>query len=299
MQIQKTEDLMRKTLSLAGNLGLLLVSGLVLHPSSAQATVMYSPISFSGYSVTNTVSTNGSSVSQSLSGPSSQSAVLSHSNTTGPGTSGTSSASIATTVNSQEILNKMPVQSISPVMSITQGLTYTPPAGGGLNSVSASSSFNVSFLGTGNRATFYVDYFPGIPSGSSGFSSSLALTVKNTLTGSPLAFLDASNGSGMASTDFTGGAGSPPISGALPGPFFLYFATQSDVTYSISGDFTTSNPGGISSQGGTDTASFDIVANTPEPSTIFLMGSGLALMAFLFASQKRGTSERFSDASLS
>ena len=280
---------MKKIINLAGNLGLFLVSGLLLHPSAAQATVMYSPISFSNYSVSNTVTTNGISVSQSLSGPASQSAILSHSNTTGPGTSGTSSASIATSVNSQEILNKMPVQSISPVMSLTQGLSYTPPAGEGSNSVRASSTFSASFLGTGNRATFYVDYFPGVLSGSSGFSSSLALTVKNTATGSTLAFLDASNGSsGMASTNFTGGAGSPPLSGALPGPFFLYFATQSDVTYSISGDLTTLNPGGANSQGGVDTASLDIVANTPEPSTIFLMGTGLALMAFLFTSRRRG-----------
>jgi hypothetical protein len=280
---------MKKALVLAGKLGVLLAGGMILHPSSAQATVMYSPISLSNYSVSNTVETNGSSLSQSLSGPSSQSAILSHSNTTGPGTSGTSSASIATTVNSQEILNKMPVQSISPVMSITQGLTDTPSAGGGLSSVSASSTFNASFLGTGNRATFYVDYFPGTLSGSSGFSSSLALTVKDTATGSTLAFLDASNGkNGMATTDFMGGAGSPPISGALPGPFFLYFATQSDVTYSISGDLTTNNLGGSSSLGGTDVAAVDIIANTPEPSTIFLLGTGLGLMAFLSARRKRG-----------
>ena len=148
---------MKKALALAGKLGVLLAGGMILHPSSAQATVMYSPISLSNYSVSNTVETNGSSLSQSLSGPSSQSAILSHSNTTGPGTSGTSSASIATTVNSQEILNKMPVQSISPVISLTQSLGYTPPLGGGSNSVSATSSFNASFLGTANRATFYVD----------------------------------------------------------------------------------------------------------------------------------------------
>lgn len=286
---------MKKALALAGNLGLLLVSGLLLHPSSAQATVMYSPISFSNYSVTNTVSANGVSSSQSLVGPSSQSAVLSQPNTTGSGS--TSSASIATTVNSQEILNKMPVQSISPVMSITQGLTS--PAGGGLNPVSASSTFNALFSGTGNRATFYVDYFPGTPSGSSGFTSSLALTVKNNLTGSTLAFLKASNASGTASTDFIGGAGSPPISGALPGPFFLYLATQSDVTYSISGDLTTNNPGGLLSLGGADAASVDIIANTPEPSTIFLMGTGLALMAFGFAVRRRGASERFPGSSYS
>lgn len=293
------EDLMKKALGLAGNLGLLLVSGLLLHPSSAQATVMYSPISFSDYSVTNTVSANGVSSSQSLVGPSSQSAVLSQPNTISPGAGSPSSASIATTVNSQEILNKMPVQSISPVMSITQGLTDTPSAGGGLSSVSASSTFNASFLGTGNRATFYVDYFPGTLSGSSGFSSSLALTVKDTATGSTLAFLDASNGkNGMATTDFMGGAGSPPISGALPGPFFLYFATQSDVTYSISGDLTTNNLGGSSSLGGTDVAAVDIIANTPEPSTIFLMGTGLALMAFLFVGRRRGASDRFPGSSL-
>jgi len=270
---------MKKSLALAGNLGLLLVSGLALHPASAQATVMYSPISFSDYSVNNQVFVNGVSSSQSLSGPSSQSSVLSQPNTSTPSAS---SASIATTVNSQEILNNMPVQSISPVLSITQGLTSP-----GLEStVAASSNFNVSFLGTGNRATFYVDYFPGTLTGSSGFNSSLSLTVTNTSTNSTLASLDASNNGSVASTDFIGGAGSPPVSGVLPGPFFLYFATQSDVTYSISGSLVTYNPGGAS--GGADTASFDLVANTPEPSTIFLLGTGLALMVVLSTTRKWG-----------
>jgi len=256
-----------------GNMGLLLSGVFFSFPAPAHATI--TPISFTNYSVIDTVIANGVANQQTLAGSTPQSSNLSQANTSGPGTSGTSSASIAAAVNPLVILNTLPVQSVSPSISLTQTLKYTPPAGAGSNDAIANSSFNAAFKGTGNVATFYINYFPGSLSG--GFKSDLNLIVASGST--PVAYFYASNSlTGLAITNFIGGADSPPISGLLPGPFFLEFATQSGATYSIKGDMLTFIGGPVS--GGVDTASFDLIANTPEPSTMALFGTGIVLMGF-------------------
>lgn len=66
----------------------------------------------------------------------------------------------------------------------------------------------------------------------------------------------------------------------LPGLFFLYLATQSNDVYTISADLGTnliaSHNGSISGL-----TNFQLVANTPEPSTIALFGTGILLMTFI------------------
>ncbi len=309
---------MKESRILLGNMGLLLIIGLLSFPSPAHATMMpmYSPISFTNYSVTDTVTTNvgttntNTTQSQTLAEPGPQSITVSSSNGSAYSIS---NASITASVNPQEILNTSSIQSISPSISINQTTTESqfngsPPFH--LGSANAISSFTADFKGTGNLATFYVTYSPNESSDPNSYqidlddrvNQSLSLVVtnngNNNIPKTQVAFFNAGPFSEAGpygttvSTNFTSppfgpyGSFNPPGC-CLPGPFFLYFATQLGDTYTVSGSIDTSLSGAHAAATLTAISNFQLVANTPEPSTVILFGSGILLVvATMFRNRK-------------
>ena len=292
-----------------GSLGLLLLAAVCIFPSPAHATI--SPISFYDYSLVDTVTTNsasGSSAtkSQTLSGPpptGPQSGTVTQNN---PTSSAPSKSSITAGVNPTDILRPFPVASTSTNISIAQTVTALGLAPLAHSFARANSAFSADFKGTGNYATFYVNYFAGgittLPHHDGdfdfdSFSGSLVLTVTNMTTHAQLGFLDVNgnNNEGgeaflVSSSGFSQFPNPPGLSSGYSSsgfPFFTDFATQSNDLYQISGDMSSSMYGSPST-GGTGLSTFDLVANTPEPSTLALFGTGILLMGVM-VSQRRKT----------
>ena len=297
------EAFMKKFCIIFGNLGLLLSGVFLFFPAPAHATP--SPISFTDYSVADTATTNGVQTnSQTLTGPpptGPQSGTVIQNN---PTSSAPSKSSITAGVNPTEILRTYPAQSTSPYISIAQTVTALGLAPLSSSSALANSVFSADFKGTGNVSNLYVNYFAGgILSDPHGFDSdanadfdsfgsNLVLTVKNLTTNALVGSLNV-----MGNADEAGSAVVQSYSGFIlnqytngfssTGPLFLYFVTQSTDSYQISGDMSSiiyGNP----SKGGTGLSTFDLVANTPEPSTCFLFGTGMALLGFMGLGKRKG-----------
>lgn len=280
------------------------MGGVWSFPSPAYSTpipIPY-PISFYDYSLTDTATANGATKSQILTGSPSMTGNLTQSKTTTfgqpfPGI-GTSTSSIAAALNPASTF-------------ITQTLSYTDTSlhnHGGSNFLpTASSVFSVDFNGTGHRAGFYVNYFANDMNNLDGdadfdyFQTDLSLNVTKTKMGThnttQVAYLNGfySPRTGLLNTgNFTGNV--PYNSVGLftvcctPGPFFLTLATQSNTVYTVSLDMNTQLfGGGPASFAGAGSAMFQLVANTPEPSTILLLTSGLAIIALInMKSRKEG-----------
>ena len=254
-----------------GSLGLLLLAGVCLFPSLAHATI--SPISFYDYSLVDTVTTtsaSGSSAtkSQTLTGPpptGPQSGTVTQNNPTSPAPS---KSSITAGVNPTDILRPFPVASTSTNISIAQTVTALGLAPLAHSSANANSAFSADFKGTGNYATFYVNYFAGgittLPHHDrdfdfDSFNSMLILTVTNMTTHTQVGFLNlignaneggetiVMNSSGFSQFPNPLGLSSNYTSSGFP--FFTDFATQSNDLYQISGDMS-SNMGSSPSTGG-------------------------------------------------
>ena len=293
---------MKKFRIILGNLGLLLSGVLLFFPAPAHAQM--SPISFTDYSVTDTATTNGvQTKSQTLTGPpptGPQSGTVTQNN---PGSSVSSKSSITAGVNPTEILKTYPAQSTSPYISIAQTVTALVLAPHGASSASANSAFSADFKGTGNVANLYVNYFAGGilsdphadfegDSDFDSFGSNLALTVKNMTTNTLVGSLNLMGNANEAAGVEVGSSYGFSLNQFMneyssTGPLFLYFATQSSDVYQISGDMSSvmyGNP----ANGGTGLSTFDLVANTPEPSTWFLFGTGMALMGFMGLRKRKG-----------
>lgn len=293
---------MKKNRIIIGNLGLLLSGVLLFFPAPAHAT---GPISFSDYSVTDTATTNGVQTnSQTLKGPppnGPQSGTVTQNN---PTSSAPSKSSITAGVNPTD----NPVASTN--ISIAQTVTALGLAPLSSSSAFANSAFSADFKGTGNVANLYVNYFAGgvisAPHYSSNspplfpsFGSNLVLTVKNLTTNTLLGSLDVMGNAGKIGEaqviSYSGfslfdqyNIGSPYTNGtSSTGPLFLYFATQSTDSYQISGDMSSVMYGNPST-GGTGLSTFDLVANTPEPSTWFLFGTGMILLGLMGHRNRKG-----------
>ena len=297
---------MKKFRIILGNLGLLLSGVLLFFPAPAHATT--SPISFTDYSVTDTATTtttNGvqTTSSKTLTGPpptGPQSGTVTQNN---PSSSAPSRSSITAGVNPTDILRPFPVASTSTNISIAQTVTALDIAPHATSFASAKSAFTADFKGTGNYATFYVNYFAGgIPPGYfdtdgdtdfDSFGSSLSLTVTNMTTNTQVGNLivNGNNNEGGEALVYGSYGFSPQniqyLGSSSTGPLFLDFATQSKDVYQISGDMS-SFMSGNTANGGTGLSTFDLVANTPEPSTLFLFGTGMLLLGFMGHRNRKG-----------
>ena len=289
-----------------GTLSLILLGGLLSLPSPAIALPI-SPISFSDYSVADTATTSVGNTptaqSQTLTGPppaGPQSGTVTQNN---PTPSAPSSSSITAGINPTEVLKTYPAQSTSPYISIAQTVTALSNAPLAHSSSSANSVFSADFNGTGNLATFYVNYFAGGISSDphaegdgdsdfDSFGSNLTLTVQNMTTNTQIASLNVLGNSGEGGSAIINSSSGFILNQytnefSSTGPLFLDFATQSNALYQISGDLQ-SNMGGSPATGGTGLTTFDLVANTPEPSTIALFGTGILLMGFMGLRKQKG-----------
>ena len=294
---------MKSSRLLSGSLSVLVLGGMWVIPTQVHALPMYSPISFYNYSLVDTATTSVGTKSQTLSGATPQSGTVTESN---PTLSGTPRSSVSATVNPQEIpmanppavfSNAHPNISIAPSISIQQTVTalpFAPP------SASAISKLSADFTGTGNLATFYVNYFAGgihnnygIGDFDDAFNSNLTLTVTNvTAKNTQIASLNVMGNANEGGSAFVTSSGFilNRYTNSFPstGPLLLDFATQSNDLYNISVDLSSFIYSSRGNGGGTGLTSFDLIANTPEPSTWLLFGTGMALMGMIGLRSRKG-----------
>ncbi|MHB8368368.1 MAG: hypothetical protein ACYDBP_01605 [Leptospirales bacterium] len=179
--------------------------------------------------------------------------------------------------------------SIAPSISIQQAVTRLPAAPGG---VYLFSKLSADFKGTGNLGTLYVDYFANsihssysIGDSDESFGSSLTLTVTNvSAKNTQIASLNVMGNANEAGSALVNSSGfilnQYTNSASFTGPLFLDFATQSNDAYNISINLS-SFIDGYNYGGASGLTSFDLVANTPEASTIVLFGTGILLMGLM------------------
>ncbi|MHB8543686.1 MAG: PEP-CTERM sorting domain-containing protein [Leptospirales bacterium] len=292
---------------LFGTLSLVLMGGVWNFPSLVHASPMSYPISFYNYSLTNTVTTtaesNTGSKTQNLAGsPTLTGNLTDRSTLTNLSGTLTSKSSIAAALNPASTFITQTVNThFTPNFTPSSGRTFG-------DSANANSIFSVDFNGTGHRSTFYVIFNPRPTATTTGididgdsspfdyFQGNLSLTVTNqTANKAVVASLVGGygkSGSMQNMYGFVGGSlpGCPGCGGGnLPGPFFLYLTTVKNDVYNVSVDLNTSLEGRDVFGAGKTT--FDLVANTPEPSTIFLLTTGLAIMALMGVKRQNGGSK--------
>ncbi|MHB8422619.1 MAG: PEP-CTERM sorting domain-containing protein [Leptospirales bacterium] len=295
-----------------GGLSLILLGGMWSLPSQAGAT----SISFSSFSLVDTVSTNlgQTGTSHSFSeGPVLSPLTDTLSQSTLVPTGINSHGGVAyTTSNSSIQVSIAPAEDrpsqdpggverdintvVTPGIFITQTVGYIPPKGNNIfqnNDVTAfaNSKFSGNFTGTGKIVNFDVmNYYThvnvfntGSIGGDNNFDSNLGLTVTNLTTHSIVAYLqaDSTNPTGILSSLFPNTLNpNNPAGNTFPGPPILVeFSTVPGDLYNLNFDlFSLINSGAPGSLAANITTSF--VANTPEPSTILLLLTGLGIVLF-------------------
>ncbi|MHB1605091.1 MAG: PEP-CTERM sorting domain-containing protein [Leptospirales bacterium] len=289
---------MKQSRKIFGCLSLILMGGMCGHLDVANATP--SVITFSNISLVNSVTAQNNSQTSQFNFPNSlaNADTLTKVVSTAPvfGAQGQTTSSITTMSPASTKTNPSP-----DAIFITQSLGFSYTQGGGSFNhpnryfATENSIFSADFRYTGSHPSLYVNYFPGQISATGSFlyfpnySSTIVITVKDLsphpkggyFPGNALLFGDnGASGAPYGMFGFTGGAG-PYGNGGFPGPFFLDFTTASPDLYNITVNMQTGLFGSNGFSSGTDSATFDLVANTPEPSTWLLFGTGMALMGFM------------------
>ncbi|MHB8545036.1 MAG: PEP-CTERM sorting domain-containing protein, partial [Leptospirales bacterium] len=149
---------------------------------------------------------------------------------------------------------------VTPGIFITQTVGYSTSSGSKGVYASANSKFSGDFTGTGNLTNFNVMGYSFFNSSKS--FSNLNLIVKNLTTGSNVLKLFLN----------------PTSSKLAFNPVLLDFSTVPGDVYNLNFDLFSSTFPGSFVHGGSITTSF--VANTPEPSTILLLVTGLGIVMF-------------------
>lgn len=280
---------MKSTRILFGALGLGLLCGMWGFPSPANAT----SISFSSFSLVDTVSpslgqpgtshtfSEGSTLSPFTDTLSQSTPVQTGSNAQGRPVYTTSNSSIQVSVAQAEDrpsedpggVERDSNTVVTPGIFITQTVGYSRSNGSKGVYASANSKFSGNFTGTGKLTNFDVmgySFYSSHP-GQNKYISNLDLTVKNLTTGSDVINL------------FTKSKPANLAFASIP----LDFSTVSGDSYNLNFDLMSSTSPGSFVNGGSITTSF--VANTPEPSTILLLATGLGIMAFAGARRRTGS----------